>query len=199
MITTKSVFINVRAMSKRWTEHLGYEVKPFSIIEVPVEKLPINSNKKLNCICDECGSKFERQFQILMKRDIHLCYSCAKKDASRKSGLKTKNTNRPHVSGENHPRWKTDKDKLAEYKARVYSETRKHKPIWSKWENADKLGMCGKKGAYQLDHKVSIRYGFDNHIPPHIIGGIKNLEIITWENNRQKYTKNSIDVWELLD
>lgn len=68
MITTKSVFINVRAMSKRWTEHLGYEVKPFSIIEVPVENLPINSNKKVNCICDECGSKFERQFQILMKK-----------------------------------------------------------------------------------------------------------------------------------
>ncbi|QOQ37538.1 putative head morphogenesis protein [Escherichia phage vB_EcoM_WL-3] len=59
--------------------------------------------------------------------------------------------------------------------------------------------MCGVEGAYQLDHKVSIKYGFDNLIPPEIIASVKNLEIITWESNREKSKRNSVDLWDLLE
>jgi len=55
-------------------------------------------------------------------------------------------------------------------------------------ENFDKpRGLCGVDGAYQLDHIVSIKYGFDNNINPEIIGSIYNLRFVTWEVNRSKW------------
>jgi len=53
-------------------------------------------------------------------------------------------------------------------------------------ENFHKRGMIGKDDAYHLDHIISIKYGFDNNIPVHIIGRIENLEMLPAIDNLKK-------------
>ena len=113
-------------------------------------------------------------------------------------GSINKGKSNPKQTGELHPRWNPNKSEFQKYSSRVHWLTRKKKEIWSKWENADKIGLCGKKNGYQLDHKVSIKYGFDNHIVPELIASIENLQIVSWQSNRQKHKSNSIDLWDLL-
>jgi hypothetical protein len=50
---------------------------------------------------------------------------------------------------------------------------------------------------FHLDHKYSISEGFKNCILPHIIGGVKNLEIIDGFENNSKGVKCSIKFEEL--
>ena len=65
--------------------------------------------------------------------------------------------------------------------------------------NCGKRGRSGDQGVYQLDHKISIKYGFSNNILPSIIGNICNLEFIKWEDNLKKHTKNSIKEEQLFE
>jgi transposase len=65
--------------------------------------------------------------------------------------------------------------------------------------NYDKRGNSGISGAYHLDHKYSILEGFKNNVSPDLIGNIKNLEFITWEENIKKRTKCSININDLIN
>lgn len=65
-------------------------------------------------------------------------------------------------------------------------------------ENYEKRGLAGVDGGYQLDHKVSIKFGFDNNIEPDIIGNINNIEFIPWEENLSKGSGCSITLEELI-
>jgi len=56
-------------------------------------------------------------------------------------------------------------------------------------ENFDKRGTVGKEDAYHLDHKIPVKYGFDNNILPYIIADIKNLEMIPAIDNIRKGSK----------
>lgn len=71
------------------------------------------------------------------------------------------------------------------YKYAVWRLT--YKQPWRDLPNADKRGRCGVPGAYQIDHVVGIRHGFDNRIPPEEIADISNLRMIPWEENRAKH------------
>jgi len=53
--------------------------------------------------------------------------------------------------------------------------------------------------AYHIDHKFSIREGFEENIPPEIIGSLKNLEMIPGRKNCSKNSKCSITKEELLN
>lgn len=57
--------------------------------------------------------------------------------------------------------------------------------------NYDKRGKAGVKGAYQLDHIISIFYGFINNIDPQNIGSSINLWFIPWEINLRKSKPSS--------
>ena len=50
-----------------------------------------------------------------------------------------------------------------------------------------------------VDHRISRIYGFINKIPPNVIGHICNLEIMTFEKNRDKWAKCSITIDELIE
>lgn len=65
--------------------------------------------------------------------------------------------------------------------------------------NYHKRGRAGKKDAYHVDHKISIKYGFINNIPPYIVGNINNLEMLPWKDNIYKSSKCSIDLEDLLN
>ena len=66
-------------------------------------------------------------------------------------------------------------------------------------ENYEKRGLAGVDGCYQLDHKVSIKFGFDNNVNPEIIGHINNLEFIPWKDNLSKGIGCSITLEQLLN
>jgi hypothetical protein len=83
-----------------------------------------------------------------------------------------------------------------------YEEYRDSLPEWKKYrvdviritkqqplhllENYDKRGVNGNPGVYTLDHKISIRKGFNEGIPADQIGHISNLEMLPWEQNISK-------------
>lgn len=67
-------------------------------------------------------------------------------------------------------------------------------------ENYDKRGRLDEdENAFHLDHKFSIKKGFEENIPPEIIGSLKNLEMIPGRKNCAKNSKCSITKEELLD
>jgi len=89
------------------------------------------------------------------------------------------------VKGENHPRWNPNKTEFRKYCNRVNSITRKQDI--STLDNFHKpRGLCGQAGAYQLDHIVSIKLGYENNIPAEEIGDISNLQFLPWKENRLK-------------
>ena len=46
--------------------------------------------------------------------------------------------------------------------------------------------LAGVEGGYQLDHKISIRFGFDNNIDPARIASLQNLQMLPWKENIKK-------------
>jgi hypothetical protein len=51
---------------------------------------------------------------------------------------------------------------------------------------------------YHLDHKFSISEGFKQNIPPSVIGGVNNLEILTRNENCSKGKKCSLLLEQLM-
>ncbi len=68
----------------------------------------------------------------------------------------------------------------------------------SNLKNVQYRGKCGIEGAYQLDHKISIHYGFHHGILPYVMGHISNLQMLHWEENREK-SKSSYSSLEAHD
>ncbi len=87
-------------------------------------------------------------------------------------------------------------DGLSEYKKyrRKVRQVTNKQPIHT-LENYDKpRGKCGKRGAYQLDHILPIKLGFEWGIKPEQIGDINNLRFVPWEVNSKKNDKLILDV-----
>jgi len=172
-------------------ETLGYgRCKQGDVLDVKLEHLPSNSNKKVKCACDQCGEIFERSFQMIKRTEKilekHFCKVCSyeyRRQVIDYSAIALSNSKR---IGESHPNWNPNKTLYAEYCRLVDLETRKQ-PLHI-LENSNKLrGRCGVQGAYQLDHILSKKYGFENNISPEIIGNINNLRFIPWKENRSKW------------
>lgn len=188
-----SRFVELKITNQgKYYEALGYgHIKQGTLVCVPIQDLPKNSNKLVQCSCDRCASLFERNYQKTTQTDECLCSICARVRVGEINVVKQTGVARPWQVGENHPRWRTDKSEFANYCRLVTRFTNSYKHIWSTWENFDKIGRCGVEGAYQLDHIISKYHGFENGIPPEQIGDIQNLQIIPWLDNRikgHKYT-----------
>lgn len=97
-------------------------------------------------------------------------------------------------------RWLADEQKsdYRRYSESVWRTT--NKQDLETLENYDKRGRLDiSPGAYHLDHKFSIKKGFEENIPPEIIGSLKNLEMIPGKKNCAKRAKCSISKEELLN
>lgn len=67
------------------------------------------------------------------------------------------------------------------------------------YDKLEKYGWYSKtnpKGVVK-DHRVSIKYGYDNNISPEIIGHLGNCEFLTYNENSIKSNKCSITLKEL--
>lgn len=62
----------------------------------------------------------------------------------------------------------------------------------------ENIELRGKKNGFQLDHKISKFYGFNNNIKPEIIGSYYNLQIITTRENCSKQEK-CVDLEKILE
>jgi len=187
MILDQFIDIKISNQGKHFTS-LGYlGVKQGMVLNVPWQHLHANSNKLLNCACDNCSKTFTRSLQLLNRQKNHLCYSCAisKKNENIKGNIWGFTSEK---CGINHPRWNPNKSEFLKYRSEVYKITRKQDLFLL--ENYDKpRGMCGVDGAYQLDHITSIKRGFEESISASIIGHISNLQFIPWKANRDKWYK----------
>jgi hypothetical protein len=75
------------------------------------------------------------------------------------------------------------------YRNRVATRTRKNYELYKADINPEnyKLGKAGIDGAYQIDHIVTVRHGFEQGIPIETIASPENLRVIPWLENVQKY------------
>lgn len=96
--------------------------------------------------------------------------------------------------------WISDEDRTEYelYRLNVWRIT--NKQDLESLKDIDKRGRIDlNPDAYHIDHKFSIREGFEENIPPEIIGSLKNLEMIPGRKNCAKNSKCSITKEELLD
>lgn len=95
-----------------------------------------------------------------------------------------KNRNKRRRTAQNYDAW-------MEYKNRVGYLTRKtyYTNLVALNPNNYPIGLCGSVGSYQIDHIVpkSVAYRLD--IPEDLISHVDNLQVIPWEENRQKGAK----------
>lgn len=96
-------------------------------------------------------------------------------------------------SGRNDPNTYTQYQK---YVKNVLIETEKNVKKFSHY--IPNIELRGNRFGYHLDHKYSIRQGFEDNIDPEIIGHYKNIEIIKAEYNISKGKSCSITIQYLL-
>lgn len=193
MIIDQTVKVKIVASNFKYFSELGYELKKLErrganpqILDVKIEHLKPGSNVRVSCRCDDCNELYTQR----VCRNTNVCYPCRQREASKGNnyGTKNKGSTVPSMQGENHPRWNPNKSEKRKYTNACNKVTTQFD--LSVLENSDKLrGLCGVDGAYQLDHIIPIQYGFDNNIPPEIIGHIDNLQFIPWEENNAKRDK----------
>ena len=191
MILSKTVIITISNQGKYY-KSLGYgDVKQGTKLEVAVEQLQPQSQAKVLVKCDECGHKWKQGYQIANRNEVHRCRPCTRNHIGKimdKSGIIANNKTR---TGNNHPRWNENKD---EFKAYGYQVRQLTEEIYV--ENhiiINPMGkprtLCGVEGGWQLDHIISIKYGFEHGIAPEEIAELDNLQMLPWELNRNKHYK----------
>ena len=187
MIPNQTVKVIISNQAKYFSSRGYNNLKQGDVLEIDWKMLPENSNKLVKAVCDNCGLSFERSIQLLNRQKVHNCYSCSRKHVGRLNEGNQWGFTSDQV-GEKHPRWNPNKNDFEKYKSEVARITRKQD--LTLLENYDKpRGLCGVDGAYQLDHKISIKYGYENNMPPEEIGHISNLQFIPWKENRTKWDK----------
>lgn len=132
--------------------------------------------------CEQCSATFNKPYQVAILTHDILCSECSLK-------LRRINISKGLLRSSIERNGVDYKSNYTRYRSQVYKYTYKNKPKYKKWDNFDKIGLCGVDGAYQLDHIIPIKFGFDNNICPWVIGHIDNLQIIPWMDNLIKGDK----------
>jgi hypothetical protein len=102
--------------------------------------------------------------------------------------------------GETAWNYNPEKEDQWRYAANVKAFTRMHfKKEVNNLENSQFRGKSGSENSYQLDHKISVNFGYENGIPAEVLGHICNLEFLRWEDNLAKSDNNSISLDTLLE
>lgn len=127
---------------------------------------------KKRTVCDSCNNYIHKKAW----KDVITEKSIRKMRAS-KAGFSSWSEYK-----KKYPKW-------LQYKAEVWKYTYKALRDNPTLKNYDKKGRCGVEGAYQIDHIIPLRHGFDNKISPKKIAKYSNLRMIPWEENRKKGSK----------
>jgi hypothetical protein len=192
MIISETATVTITNQGKYYAS-LGYGThKQGTKLLVSVKHLLKNSNIRVECKCDECNKVFSRQYQLIMRQEIHRCNSCHRKYVGSINGAAERAAIRgKSYIGSNHPRWNPDKKAFAAYAYKVRRITEENYEKHIQLINPDNLPrtLCGVDCGYQLDHKISIKWAFSNGLNPKIVGSVDNLQMLSWIDNRQKMYK----------
>jgi len=81
MIVDKYVKTCVSGGSINFLKNIGYDVKFYDRIEIPIEHLSVNSHVKINCKCDICGNIKNMTYQTYLNKikfdQKYYCYKCS--------------------------------------------------------------------------------------------------------------------------
>jgi hypothetical protein len=177
---------------KYWTEKGYTNLRPQQKLTVKVSDLPSFSSAKVLFKCDDCGIEWKRRYSkknIQRDYDKDLCHRCSRLDVGKRVGRENAIKSGKKNRGSNHHNWNPYKSEFTAYayKVRLITEEtyRTHKHIL----NPDDLPrtLCGIENGYQLDHKISIKWGYEHGLNPKIVGGLSNLQMLSWQENRQKW------------
>jgi hypothetical protein len=105
----------------------------------------------------------------------------------------------PRKRGSDHPNYNPDMGALDRYKVECSKITNLFFDDLQLLENYSKRSLAGTEGGYHLDHRISLKFGYDNGIPPELVGHIENLIMIPWSENISKKDKCSLSVSELIE
>jgi 5-methylcytosine-specific restriction endonuclease McrA len=106
---------------------------------------------------------------------------------------KMSDVDRSYMKSENYKLATRDPDrpkyKKYQYEVQKLSEQNYVKEV----DKINPLGytrtLCGVDGGWQLDHIISIKFGFENNIDPNIIAAVENLQMLPWIDNVKKGSK----------
>lgn len=198
MITNTLFEIPITNRNVSAFKNLGYQVKSGSSHLIKLEDCP--GKIAVTCKCDKCGIYYTVTKGRLNETNSKFCkehrwevYSETRKEYwNSDEGIKIRKAKGPKISKnrtgkglKSKEHW-IDKKKYHKYCMDVKRHQYKYRNEISKMKNFTKIGKCGVKGAYQLDHIISKKFGYDNKIPAEHIGHICNLQIIPWEENLSK-------------
>jgi len=151
-----------------------------------MKKGEIAWNKGLKGVCT--GWKLSEE----TKRKMSLTHTGTTKTLEVRQKISAKQIGVPKptsgVRGPKHHRWNPNKSEFKEYRRLVQCTTemlyRANRRIINPQDYPRR--KCGVEGGYQLDHKVSVREGFEKKIPVCEIAHINNLQMLPWQENRKK-------------
>lgn len=154
-----------------------------------LKKTPTEFSRKCPTCGDDIYYSHDKNRRTAESRGL-VCMSCTAKREGfqqyRTSPAAIKKMRATKAGFKSWAEYKKLYPKKLQYKARVwsitYSELKKNPPL----PNFKKRGRCGVKGAYQIDHVISIHEGFKRGIEPETIGAYSNLCMIPWKTNRTK-------------
>jgi hypothetical protein len=157
-----------------------------------------NEKMKATLKTDAYKEKKSKKLKWLYANDEVFLAAQLKARESRKNGYcKTERARQVSIKnltwkyGASHHNYNPNKVKYKEYMSKVKSYERDCVLNLIDNYNSELRGLCGVDGAYQLDHIVSIKYGFINNIDPYIIGHYCNLQFIPWQDNRSKSSSST--------
>lgn len=139
--------------------------------------------------CDVCGKDiWIRPSEINRKYCSRECMSVSEEHRDKmrsidRSYMYTEEY-RSKMSKETTPAYKRYANRVHKLTQKVYEEN-KHTINPKRYERT----LCGVDGGYQLDHIVSVRFGFDNNISPEKLSEVDNLRMIPWKQNLLKSDK----------
>lgn len=184
---------------------------------VKISYVHANPKRKIKCKCDECGIVYDISIGRISDINSRLCKIHRKNEISKvfidfwnsDKGLEIRKSKGSKISkskkgkpstniGERNGRWNPNKPEHRKYERAVKLFTKQNfNDELETLSNYNRRGIMGIDGAYNIDHKISINYGFVNNIPVSVIGHIANLVMIPWEENIKKSKKCSISLDEL--
>jgi len=165
----------------RWRKKLGVELQPGAKAGKAVPKRVVRYKK--TCALEGCNNTY----YTVPSQDKKFCSrSC--------SGTYTFTHEVPSQAGKPKP-WliKEDRPEYIRYQQTVHSLS--HKTYLENKHLINPLdlprGRSGVKGAYQLDHIITVREGFEQGISPEELSKVSNLRMLPWEENLKRNRKNA--------
>ena len=150
------------------------------------------SRKKLQVSCDTCNKIYESDVKTLNRRSNHDCYSCVRKGIYTRMDktklLKSVSENASKRLGHLHPNYNPNRSAFQRYRREVQTLTERNYKQFKPLINPESLPRTkmGVVGGYQLDHKISVKEGFERNLEPNLVASINNLQMLSWRENRQK-------------